>query len=310
MPDNALKTIADLEKLTAFYSEPFIRKKLEAYQQLSQGHSPSNSIYFKMADCQRALGHYENACKSYQKSAELDHLSLESDYLADILAQHPIDQKNTPNGCLPSPFVIRDNFLNSHESSLIWALYKQNSPNIKQSKVGKNTARSATLNSTNKTYSAIDKNIRNSTFLDLPNIADQLAFFNNKLRPEIAATYQQFGIKPPAKEHTAFQITSYHDGAFFKIHKDTGPTHVDRILTFVYYFFVEPKVFSGGDLLLHDTDHTTDSYSLKFTKILPKNNRLVIFPSNYFHQVSPVKTNNDIKLDSRHSISGWHSRAL
>ena len=45
------------------------------------------------------------------------------------------------------------------------------------------------------------------------------------------------------------RITASNNGDFFKIHNDNTPDlNSSRELSFVYYFYHEPKAFSGGEL--------------------------------------------------------------
>ncbi len=49
------------------------------------------------------------------------------------------------------------------------------------------------------------------------------------------------------------QLTAISDGQFFKVHKDDDSDSVrTRAITFVYYFYREPKAFNGGALRLYD----------------------------------------------------------
>ncbi|MFX8597224.1 2OG-Fe(II) oxygenase, partial [Acinetobacter baumannii] len=89
------------------------------------------------------------------------------------------------------------------------------------------------------------------------------------------------------------------------IHRDTGPLHADRVVTFVFYLFREPRCFSGGDLLLHDWSAEGLPRAQRFTRLHPANNRLVIFPSECWHQVLPVSCHTGDPLDARLTVHGW-----
>lgn len=306
-------------KLSLWCSEPFIRKKLTAYQQLLNNGSQTGQVYFNIATCLRAIGEYQHAQKHYEKALTLGYRPKESEKLVAIMAQefsqngfinnkkNDADEKKT---CLPTPFIIVDDFLIQRELTLLWSLYDNHKSHFKQSKVGKrgDSYLTSSSHSDNKDqYTEIDSQVRNSNVVKLQWQSDPMRFFEEKLHPKLLAAYPKFDLSPPLKEHIALQMTSHGDSAFFKIHKDTGIVNINRILTFIYYFSVEPQQFTGGELLLHDTDIEREEYNMQFTKITPKNNRLVIFPSNYFHQVRPVKMQNTNDYNSRHSINGWHS---
>ena len=58
---------------------------------------------------------------------------------------------------------------------------------------------------------------------------------------------------PFAISHFEIQLTATNDGQFFRQHKDDDADSVrTRVLTFVYYFYREPKAFRGGALQLYD----------------------------------------------------------
>lgn len=72
-------------------------------------------------------------------------------------------------------------------------------------------------------------------------------------------------------------LSYYENDDFYKGHRDRS------VLSYVYWCNKEPKKFEGGDLYFEELDKTVPY----------KNNRLVIFPSHYFHQVSAVKMQED-----------------
>jgi Rps23 Pro-64 3,4-dihydroxylase Tpa1-like proline 4-hydroxylase len=112
------------------------------------------------------------------------------------------------------------------------------------------------------------------------------------------------------------QLTAHKDGNFFKAHTDNaiydrGAYKDDavrsRLLTYVYYFYKEPKAFSGGDLRLYDSKVVDNCYTHadSFQTIEPRNNSIVFFLSRYFHEVLPVSCPSRAFTDSRFTINGW-----
>lgn len=100
-------------------------------------------------------------------------------------------------------------------------------------------------------------------------------------------------------------IFNHLHGSFFKIHRDNFPGLESRKINFVYYFFNEPKQFSGGDLLVYDSIPGTDTLQLnKFTKIISENNKIVFFPSEYMHQVTMLTLKNNQFNNGRFTITG------
>ncbi|MEH2204685.1 MAG: 2OG-Fe(II) oxygenase [Nostoc sp.] len=107
------------------------------------------------------------------------------------------------------------------------------------------------------------------------------------------------------------QLTAHNDGNYYKLHNDNGsPDTATRELTYVYYFYQEPKSFSGGELLIYDSKIENNVYvnTETFKTVEPRNNSIVFFPSRYMHEVLPVKCPSQAFGDSRFTINGWVRR--
>ena len=104
------------------------------------------------------------------------------------------------------------------------------------------------------------------------------------------------------------QITAHNDGHFYKIHNDNGSKDTaSRVLTYVYYFYQEPKVFSGGELKIYDSKVENNYYVAadSYNIVEPKNNSIIFFLSHYMHEVLPIKCTSQNFVDSRFTINGW-----
>jgi Rps23 Pro-64 3,4-dihydroxylase Tpa1-like proline 4-hydroxylase len=107
------------------------------------------------------------------------------------------------------------------------------------------------------------------------------------------------------------QLTGHNDGNYYKIHNDNGsPDTATRELTYVYYFYREPKAFSGGELLIYDSRIENNFYvqAESFHTIEPRNNSIVFFLSRYMHEVLPIQCPSRAFADSRFTINGWVRR--
>ncbi|NEQ73778.1 MAG: proline hydroxylase [Okeania sp. SIO2C9] len=107
------------------------------------------------------------------------------------------------------------------------------------------------------------------------------------------------------------QLTAHNDNNFYKIHNDNGsPDTATRVFTYVYYFYQEPKAFTGGDLIIYDSQ-IKGKYYVKadtFKTIEPKNNSIIFFLSRYMHEVLSVSCPSKAFSDSRFTINGWIRR--
>jgi SM-20-related protein len=121
----------------------------------------------------------------------------------------------------------------------------------------------------------------------------------------------KFGIPVFTASQIESQLTAHNDGNYYKVHNDNGsPETATRTLTYVYYFYKEPKAFSGGELLLYDSTIENNFYvkADSFQTVEPRNNSIVFFPSHYMHEVLPVSCPKRAFADSRFTINGWVRR--
>jgi SM-20-related protein len=103
------------------------------------------------------------------------------------------------------------------------------------------------------------------------------------------------------------QLVAHGDGAFYRRHIDTQTGRRDevariRMLSGVYYFHAEPRVFSGGALRLYPV---FGKDARNFVDIEPMRNSLLVFPSWAPHEVMPVSCPSKRFIDSRFAINCW-----
>ncbi|NJK34070.1 MAG: hypothetical protein HC919_03470 [Oscillatoriales cyanobacterium SM2_2_1] len=104
------------------------------------------------------------------------------------------------------------------------------------------------------------------------------------------------------------QLTAHNDQNYYKVHNDNGSADTaSRELTYVYYFYREPKAFTGGELVIYDTKIKNNLYvaAESYKKVMPFNNSIVFFLSRYMHEVLPVSCPSQAFADSRFTINGW-----
>ena len=105
-------------------------------------------------------------------------------------------------------------------------------------------------------------------------------------------------------------LTAATDGYYFKKHSDEAPD-IPRVLTCLYYLHREPRGFAGGDLRLYDciVDGGSRRAADTFASVAPVANRLVVFPSEEFHEAMPVRCPSMEFADSRFAVTTWLHRA-
>lgn len=249
----------------------------------------SGQRWFELAQSYRRLGHFQLAIAAFDKATQLNYEAEQARLIIAVLRQQYAATQQTP--IKPCPFQLFDDFLSVSETALIWAMYNAVASLQHNAKVEGNirdaTRRSATTLGING-YSSLD-------------------FFRHRITAVLTASYSYFNIQPPQNTHLAIQLSSHGHGDFYGIHNDTGRRHDRRRLSFVYYFHRQPRAFTGGELLLFDARGGDDHQYSSFCGIEPINNRLVVFPSDYFHQVCRVRLNSEDRSLGRHTLNGWLS---
>lgn len=104
------------------------------------------------------------------------------------------------------------------------------------------------------------------------------------------------------------EIAAHNHGAFFTTHVDTmihgeTKTKYKRVISGVYYFFRDPKGFTGGTFRMHSImGHGAEG---TYVDIEPQNDMLLVFPSWLPHEVLPVDCPSGAFADSRFAINCW-----
>ena len=127
-----------------------------------------------------------------------------------------------------------------------------------------------------------------------PRIAERLAEFCHQL-----------GIAPFAAGNHRLRLDYTPDQGFGSIHQDVG---FGARMSYLYYFHTHPKQYSGGDLILFDFDRKAGNPALhRFTRVVNRDNLLVVFRPQDFHQVTRVHalTKPLLPRDSRLSVCGF-----
>jgi Rps23 Pro-64 3,4-dihydroxylase Tpa1-like proline 4-hydroxylase len=152
-------------------------------------------------------------------------------------------------------------------------------------------------------------NYRESVVLyDFPDFADLIA---RRIQAQLPQIWQKLSIPPFTVTQIEAQLTAHNDGQFYKVHNDNGsPDTATRELTYVYYFYRDPKPFTGGELVIYDSKIQNNYYvqADTFKTVEPRNNSIVFFFSRYMHEVLPIRCPSRDFADSRFTINGWIRR--
>ena len=136
-----------------------------------------------------------------------------------------------------------------------------------------------------------DLNFRNQTSYDLDNQGIELVY--NKLKQHVISGLSELGLQRDKIKIHAIQISQTPKGGYGKVHSDGVPGTNEtplREFSFLYYPASQPKAFTGGDLLLYDTNFKKNKFSSNLTKISLSPNSLVLFPRYFHHEITQVQS--------------------
>lgn len=138
--------------------------------------------------------------------------------------------------------------------------------------------------------------------------------------PELMAGTGTGGPPPTSLE---LELAAHGDGAYYRPHIDiplgadrqplgANPGE-DRVLSAVYYFYTEPKAFTGGQLRLFafgPVPAAGEQQQRAHIDLEPVRNSLVAFPSWVPHEVRPIGVPSGDFGDYRFALNCWYCRAL
>jgi SM-20-related protein len=224
-------------------------------------------------------------------------LCFPSEHLIGLLTEPPVfvpQPEAAPQltEILPSQCLQIDNFFTDAQHQRLLEYVQQNESDFV-----------STSTSTN------DADYRRSMVLySFPEFMDLTAERIQELMPDVI---DKLGLPSFTVSQIESQLTLHNDGNYYKIHNDNGsPDTATRELTYVYYFYREPKAFSGGELLIYDSKVENNFYvgADSFQTVEPRNNSIVFFLSRFMHEVLPVSCPTKAFADSRFTINGWVRR--
>ena len=247
-----------------------------------------------LVDTCRRLGALDDLRRLIHASNSLDQEDRRLSAIRRIVEARP-PLEATPDESLPTPFLIRDGLLPQHDHRALQELTKSGMKHFTSSHVQ------------DIDYSGVNLQTRRSMILR------DVASVRELFMPHLQAMLREqdiqnlLGVDQTHSDMIELQVTCHGDGAFFKPHTDSGKAaNSSRKVSFVYYYHFSPKRFSGGDLKLFDGSPVDGRWSTgAFTRVSPLNNRIVLFPSQWTHEVEPVFQTAPDWEGSRFSVNGW-----
>jgi SM-20-related protein len=151
----------------------------------------------------------------------------------------------------------------------------------------------------------------------LPDLGPLATGLRQALRDASPEIFARIGIRPFDIGRIEVELVAHNDGAHFvrhcdtlvgrNRHRDSSGAPADRMVSGVYYFFREPKRFTGGQLRLHA--FVAAGEAEQCVDVKPAQNSLVVFPSFASHEVTRVSCPSRRFEDSRFAVNCWFYRA-
>jgi len=207
------------------------------------------------------------------------------------------------------PIAQLSDFLSPPEHSALLSWVLANEHTFKPAKVLGDSAKGE-----------VDRDIR--VGLTSRDLGPHRPMIERRLRDALPELARRTGAKPGATS-IELEFAAHGDGAHYKPHVDiaTGPGRrvvgaspgEDRILSAVYYFYREPKGFSGGTLRLFrfNVRPSSDAFNADdCVELEPVQNSLIAFPPWATHEVAPVHCLSKLFGDYRFAMNCWFCRKL
>lgn len=197
------------------------------------------------------------------------------------------------------PVVLLEEFFAPQEMAALWSFAMGREPSFVSSQV-----------IGDDDHGVEDRQFRRSRVLF--DVGDVYPFFTERILRYLPHVRSRLGHEDFAISEVELQITATNDGEWFRAHTDSGQGAVSgREITFVYFCHREPRGFSGGELWLWNAaEGTHDGQGLPPPDrvVVPAQNSVVFFPSEYLHEVTSVSCPSQAFLDSRLTFNGWVHR--
>lgn len=213
------------------------------------------------------------------------------------IAQFPtnnINASQTQSQLFPATYLQIDNFLPEEEYQKVLDTAFNKQSKFYDSRTVTNT-----------------ENYRQSLILPGKEFSEVYYLVKSKLLETFPSLINKLKHPEFSVSHVEMQMTAHNDGAFYKAHTDAGSEKTKtRELTYVYYFYQEPKQFSGGELKIYDTQMQGKKFIQKENSkvIEPRNNSIVFFNSRCKHEVLPIYCDSNEFKASRFTLNGWLRR--
>jgi hypothetical protein len=172
------------------------------------------------------------------------------------------------------PIVVIDNFFNDRDCELLWNEFLYFNDGTSKMRSAEYTGGGFTVVDNQKIFTKNNIGVvLDKVFLDksISNIFTATRkIYNSSLVDNLIKAHKFFKFITNINNDSC-KLHYFENGDYYRSHHDAS------LITVIYYFFKEPKVFSGGDIIFENQ-----------LQIESKNNRCLIFPSILTHEVNEI----------------------
>ena len=252
----------------------------------------NGQVLWRLGDIHRMQGNLDTARDLYQRLSESGPGRRNAARLSALLDGRGLPEA-PPHGTHPAPFVRMKDFLTAQECDRLFALALARPERFGAARVvhegGGRVKPQARI-----TLEAEPRARRDVRLWLLPRIEQVIPEILTRLR-----------LEDPGRYRITMNLRVYPAGGFYTIHCDNRDEPFrDRVLSFICFFHPEPRRFSGGDLLLYDSNQRGGHPVPAFSRIEPFRGGIVFFMCEGWHQVTPVECDSDDFGAGRFVLSG------
>lgn len=273
-------------------SDGLLERAEAALRRTVEANASDAAALLRLGDVQRGEGRLGEALDSYRRVIALRPDEPKASWLVAVLSGGLSGEKlpDAPARARPVPFMYRTDFLPLRRCEALLAFAQANRTGFEAGVVG--------------TRRNVDPTFRKALVEHRVTRREVQPWFETHLRNAFSEALLRLRMREPRQYWVEMAMSAHLDGHFLAKHHDNDSVEAAahaRMLSFAYYFHREPRCFSGGDLLLHDPD----SDASVFTRIEPKHNSIVFFPSWCTHQITAIENDQGDFGGARFAIHGW-----
>ena len=251
---------------------------------------------WQLATVQRRQGDIAAALATCERILLLQPEHPRASWTSAVLTGAGVRDLPPPKGFVPAPFTRTLRFLDQELCDALLALAVATRERFVAAKV----AGSDTPNG------ELKRETRHALVATRKDFVEMLPWFLPKLTAAAEGALARLPVRDLESYKVELEMTAHGNDGFFQVHRDGSMAACSgRRLSYVYYFHRQPRPFRGGDLLLYDTDRQAGNFEMGvFTRIEPLRNSIVFFPSDCFHEITPVSGAEEFG-DARFTVNGW-----